>query len=228
MAHPREEHLIPLMVAVGAAEAEAGERVYHEDAFMGGLAVSSFRFGAAAGDAAWACAAQWRQGPRGIRGAIFDPQAEAMRALGLIARIDALLHPSTTRSMTACACAGAASATTATRAAAGAAARRPRQLDALAAQRRGAVGRRARCGCPTCRASTSPTRRRSRRPARRRRPAARCAVGTLDGLIGAGTPIDLGGFSFGGLVAARFAPAAGCACGGWHWWAAAATAPCAA
>jgi aromatic ring-opening dioxygenase catalytic subunit (LigB family) len=46
MAHPREEHLIPLMVAVGAAEAEAGERVYHEDAFMGGLVVSSFRFGA--------------------------------------------------------------------------------------------------------------------------------------------------------------------------------------
>jgi aromatic ring-opening dioxygenase catalytic subunit (LigB family) len=45
MAHPREEHLIPLMVAVGAAEAEAGERVYHEDAFMGGLVVSSFRFG---------------------------------------------------------------------------------------------------------------------------------------------------------------------------------------
>ena len=46
MAHPREEHLIPLMVAVGAAEGEAGERVYHEDAFMGGLVVSSFRFGA--------------------------------------------------------------------------------------------------------------------------------------------------------------------------------------
>ena len=45
MAHPREEHLIPLMVAVGAAEADAGERVYHEDAFMGGLVVSSYRFG---------------------------------------------------------------------------------------------------------------------------------------------------------------------------------------
>ncbi|HET7837466.1 MAG TPA: alpha/beta hydrolase [Variovorax sp.] len=28
--------------------------------------------------------------------------------------------------------------------------------------------------------------------------------GTLDSLIGAGTPIDLGGFSFGGLVAAKF------------------------
>ena len=50
IAHPREEHLIPLMVAVGAAENEAGERVYHEDDFMGGIAVSSFRFGAAAGN----------------------------------------------------------------------------------------------------------------------------------------------------------------------------------
>ena len=45
VAHPREEHLIPLMVAVGAAEQEAGERIYHEDAFMGGLVVSSFKFG---------------------------------------------------------------------------------------------------------------------------------------------------------------------------------------
>ena len=48
IAHPREEHLIPLMVAVGAAEDEAGMRIYHEDAFMGGLVVSSFRFGSAA------------------------------------------------------------------------------------------------------------------------------------------------------------------------------------
>lgn len=45
VAHPREEHLIPLMVAAGAAEGEPGLRVYHEDDFMGGLAVSSFRFG---------------------------------------------------------------------------------------------------------------------------------------------------------------------------------------
>lgn len=51
MAHPREEHLIPLMVAIGAAEADAGKRIYHEQDFMGGLVVSSFRFGAAAGDA---------------------------------------------------------------------------------------------------------------------------------------------------------------------------------
>jgi len=48
IAHPREEHLIPLMVAVGASGDEAGQRIYHEDAFMGGIAVSSFRFGAAA------------------------------------------------------------------------------------------------------------------------------------------------------------------------------------
>ena len=48
IAHPREEHLIPLMVAVGAAHDEAGARIYHEDDFMGGIVVSSMRFGAAA------------------------------------------------------------------------------------------------------------------------------------------------------------------------------------
>lgn len=47
LAHPREEHLLPLMVALGAAEQEAAARVYHEDDFFGSLAVSSFRFGAA-------------------------------------------------------------------------------------------------------------------------------------------------------------------------------------
>lgn len=46
-AHPREEHLLPLMVAVGAAEGEAAACTYHEEAFMGGVAVSSFRFGSA-------------------------------------------------------------------------------------------------------------------------------------------------------------------------------------
>jgi aromatic ring-opening dioxygenase catalytic subunit (LigB family) len=45
LAHPREDHLVPLFVAVGAAEAESGDRIYHEEAFMGGVAVSSFRFG---------------------------------------------------------------------------------------------------------------------------------------------------------------------------------------
>ena len=44
-AHPREEHLLPLMVALGAAENDNASCVYHEDAFMGSLAVSSFRFG---------------------------------------------------------------------------------------------------------------------------------------------------------------------------------------
>lgn len=48
LAHPSEDHLIPLMVAVGAAENEAGERIYHEDSFFGGVTVSSFRFGRAA------------------------------------------------------------------------------------------------------------------------------------------------------------------------------------
>ena len=46
-AHPREEHLLPLMVALGAAENEAASCVYHEEAFFGSLAVSSFRFGEA-------------------------------------------------------------------------------------------------------------------------------------------------------------------------------------
>ncbi|MBT2299053.1 alpha/beta fold hydrolase [Variovorax paradoxus] len=36
-------------------------------------------------------------------------------------------------------------------------------------------------------------------------PSLDAMVATLDGLIGAGTEIDLGGFSFGGLVAAKFA-----------------------
>ncbi|MDB5961920.1 MAG: dioxygenase, partial [Massilia sp.] len=49
MAHPREDHLMPLFVALGAAEQEKAACVYHEDAFFGNLAVSSFRFGEAAG-----------------------------------------------------------------------------------------------------------------------------------------------------------------------------------
>lgn len=48
-AHPREEHLLPLMVAVGAAENDAAQRVYHQDDFFGGISVSNWRFGAAAG-----------------------------------------------------------------------------------------------------------------------------------------------------------------------------------
>ena len=45
MAHPREEHLLPLMVAVGAAEQERAQRVYHEVDFSGGISVSSYRVG---------------------------------------------------------------------------------------------------------------------------------------------------------------------------------------
>lgn len=45
LAHPREDHLVPLMVAVGAAHDELATAIYHESEFMGGLTVSSFRFG---------------------------------------------------------------------------------------------------------------------------------------------------------------------------------------
>ena len=45
VAHPREEHLLPLMVALGAAQSEAATRVYHEREFFGGITVSSYRFG---------------------------------------------------------------------------------------------------------------------------------------------------------------------------------------
>lgn len=44
-AHPQEEHLIPLMVALGAAETETATSVYHEEVFFGGVTASSFRFG---------------------------------------------------------------------------------------------------------------------------------------------------------------------------------------
>jgi len=44
-AHPREDHLLPLMVAVGAAESDPGARIYHEEDVFGGIDVSSFRFG---------------------------------------------------------------------------------------------------------------------------------------------------------------------------------------
>ena len=47
IAHPREDHLVPLMVVLGAAENEPASAVYHEDRFFGALAVTSFRFGQA-------------------------------------------------------------------------------------------------------------------------------------------------------------------------------------
>ena len=43
-AHPREEHLMPLMVAAGAAGDDPAELTYHETDFLGGLTVSSYRF----------------------------------------------------------------------------------------------------------------------------------------------------------------------------------------
>ncbi|MGL4409838.1 MAG: DODA-type extradiol aromatic ring-opening family dioxygenase [Zoogloea sp.] len=43
-AHPREEHLLPLMVALGAAESGVARRVYHQTDFRGGVTVSSYRF----------------------------------------------------------------------------------------------------------------------------------------------------------------------------------------
>lgn len=45
LAHPRAEHLLPLMVAVGAAEQEAGICFHHEEDFFGQITVSGFRFG---------------------------------------------------------------------------------------------------------------------------------------------------------------------------------------
>jgi aromatic ring-opening dioxygenase catalytic subunit (LigB family) len=44
LCHPREEHLIPLMVAAGAAQNEPGTRVFHD--IIGGKAISGFAFGA--------------------------------------------------------------------------------------------------------------------------------------------------------------------------------------
>lgn len=41
--HPREEHLLPLMVAAGAAGADQGERIYSDTVL--GKALSGFRFG---------------------------------------------------------------------------------------------------------------------------------------------------------------------------------------
>jgi aromatic ring-opening dioxygenase catalytic subunit (LigB family) len=44
-AHPREEHLLPLMVAVGAAESDSATCVYHEERVFGRITVSSYRLG---------------------------------------------------------------------------------------------------------------------------------------------------------------------------------------
>lgn len=46
VAHPREEHLLPLMVAVGAAYEDVATCVYHDENVFGGVTASSFRFDA--------------------------------------------------------------------------------------------------------------------------------------------------------------------------------------
>lgn len=50
--HPRSEHLIPMMVAAGAAGEDSGHRIYHQRLL--GKLISGFQFGAAA--APWAAA----------------------------------------------------------------------------------------------------------------------------------------------------------------------------
>jgi aromatic ring-opening dioxygenase catalytic subunit (LigB family) len=49
-AHPEEDHLIPLMATVGAAEDEPVALVYHQKDFGGGITASSFRFGTVPSD----------------------------------------------------------------------------------------------------------------------------------------------------------------------------------
>jgi len=44
-AQPREDHLIPLHVSLGAAEQDPGHLIYREENFFGKLTVSSYRFG---------------------------------------------------------------------------------------------------------------------------------------------------------------------------------------
>lgn len=43
--HKEEDHLVPLFVALGAAEGEAAQRVYHDTGLFGGVTASSYRFG---------------------------------------------------------------------------------------------------------------------------------------------------------------------------------------
>lgn len=43
--HPQEDHLVPLFVALGAAEADPAQRVYHDTGLMGGVTASNYRFG---------------------------------------------------------------------------------------------------------------------------------------------------------------------------------------
>lgn len=43
--HAEEDHLVPLFVALGAAEADTATRTYHEEDVFGGVTASSWRFG---------------------------------------------------------------------------------------------------------------------------------------------------------------------------------------
>lgn len=45
VAHAREDHLVPLFVALGAAETGTATRTYHEEMIFGGVTASSWRFG---------------------------------------------------------------------------------------------------------------------------------------------------------------------------------------
>lgn len=45
LAHPLEDHLIPLHVAVGAAEGEPGRAIYRQEDFLGEITLSAYRFG---------------------------------------------------------------------------------------------------------------------------------------------------------------------------------------
>ena len=42
--HAREDHLVPLFVALGAAESGAATRIYHQEMIFGGVTASSWRF----------------------------------------------------------------------------------------------------------------------------------------------------------------------------------------
>lgn len=46
LSHPRQDHLIPLMVAAGAAGGDPATCIYSQDDLRGGITVSAYRFGA--------------------------------------------------------------------------------------------------------------------------------------------------------------------------------------
>ena len=50
LAHAHEDHLIPLMVAAGAAQGDPASLVYHEDKAFGAITASSFRFDRTTGE----------------------------------------------------------------------------------------------------------------------------------------------------------------------------------